>query len=590
MHRKLAAILSADVVGYGRLMEADEGGVLERLKTNRISIFEPNVTRCEGRIFKSMGDGALAEFASVVAAVSCALAIQEASEKAEPNVNEGNRIRYRIGVNLGEVIIEGDDVYGEGVNVAARLQSLALPGGVAVSRVVRDQVDGKLPCVFEDIGERVAKNHERPVHVFFVRTQDTAAATMRVTPSHHLSLPNKPSIAVLPFTNLSGDSEQDYFADGMVEEITTALSRFKSIFVIASGSGHSFKGKVANAHEIGRQLGVRYLLQGSVRKAANRVRIAVKLLDAADGSQVWAGRFEDTLDDVFALQDKVAVSIAGVVEPALDALETRRAVARPAVDMDSYDLWLRASSLWRTFADDDVIECLALLNQALKLDPHFALAAAMAAWAHGYMRANRLHGDPQQHHRDGIDLGNRALRLGSDDPDVLVWVALSRWLLGEDLDAAIELMNRGLALNPGSAQNWYFSTFLQLAAGNPDIVIEQLEKSTRLDPLSSPNKPLLTYVWGFARFLQGRFDEATAFLKEAVQRTDMARAYSLLAASSAHVGQISVARQALARRRELIPTIPVEQDTLALFSKPEHQEFFRSGISLADDKSVSGST
>jgi adenylate cyclase len=585
MQRKLTAIMSADVVGYSGLMEADETGTLERLKANRTAIFDPHVATHGGRVFKLMGDGALVEFSSVVAAVDCALAIQEATEKAEQELSEAKRIRYRIGVNLGDIIIDGDDIYGDGVNVAARLQTLAPVGGIALSKIVRDSVEGKTPCAFEDMGEHTVKNIERPVHVFSVRPAGSGAAAASPAPvaKASLPLPLKPSIVVLPFVNLSGDPEQEYFADGMVEEVTTALSRFKSIFVIASASGLSFKGKSTSPQEIARQLGVRYVLEGSVRKSADRVRIGVKLIDAADGVQIWADRFDDTLEDVFALQDKVALSIAGVVEPALDALETRRTWLRPSVDIGSYDLWLRASSLWRTFTKADTIEALGLLNRAIALDPHFALAASLAARCHGYIFANGWSDDPQHQHRQGVELAHRALQLGSDDPDVLTWVALSLLLLGEELTAAIALMERALVLNPGSAQTWYFGTFLRLAAGEPDRAVEHLEKSTRLDPLASPNKPLLPYAWGYVRFLQERFEEAAALLTQAVQRTQFPAAYALLAASRGHAGQIAAAQDAL-HEYNALTSRPVESFRYGVFEKPEYRKLFLKGIALAEGK------
>jgi TolB-like protein len=373
--RRLAAILAADVAGYSRLMGADEEGTLERLKALRRELLDPKIAEHHGRIVKTTGDGLLVEFASVVDAVRCAVAVQQAMPERNTGVGADNRIELRIGINLGDVIVEGDDLYGDGVNIAARIEALADAGGVFVSNTVHDHVRDRLPFVFEDLGEQQVKNITRPVRVYRVREARTAAKSVS-TPS--LPLPDKPSIAVLPFANMSGDPEQEYFADGMVEEIITALSRIRWLFVIARNSSFTYKGQAIDVKHVGRELGVRYVLEGSVRKGGGRVRITAQLIDALNGAHLWADRFDGSLEDVFELQDKVALSVAGVIEPALQAAETARSASRPTNDPTAYDLYLRAYAMQLSLAP----EALCFLDQAIGRDPRYGPALALAASFH----------------------------------------------------------------------------------------------------------------------------------------------------------------------------------------------------------------
>ena len=339
--RRLAAILAADVAGYSRLMGADEEGTLERLKALRREIVDPTIAEHHGRIVKTTGDGLLVEFASVVDAVRCAVAVQQAMPEQNTDVAADSRIELRVGINLGDVIVEGDDLYGDGVNIAARIEALADAGGVFVSNTVHDHVRDRLSFVFEDLGEQQVKNIARPVRVYRVR--DAGVGKSRSASGQSaLPLPDKPSIAVLPFANLSGDPEQEYFADGMVEEIITALSRIRWLFVIARNSTFTYKGQAVDVKRVGRELGVRYVLEGSVRKGGGRVRITAQLIEAESGAHLWADRFDGPLDDIFDLQDKVALSIAGVIEPTLQAAEIRYSAERPTKDLTAYDLYLRA--------------------------------------------------------------------------------------------------------------------------------------------------------------------------------------------------------------------------------------------------------
>jgi TolB-like protein/class 3 adenylate cyclase len=344
VERRLAAILAADVVAYSRLMGQDEAGTLARLRTHRRELINPEIAEHKGRIVKTTGDGILIEFPSVVEAVACAVAVQRGMAERNAGTPEEQQIVFRVGINLGDIIIaEDNDIHGDGVNVAARLEGIAEPGGICVAAIVHDQVRDKLDLVFDDIGDQALKNIARPVRVYRVRlaTAETAPSALSVKTTPTLPLPDKPSIAVLPFQNMSGDSEQEYFADGMVEEIITALSRIRWLFVIARNSSFTYKGQAVDVKQVGRELGVRYVLEGSVRKGGNRVRITAQLIDAESGSHLWADRFDGPVEDVFELQDSVANSVAGVIEPTLQAAEIRRSSERPTNDHTAYDLYLR---------------------------------------------------------------------------------------------------------------------------------------------------------------------------------------------------------------------------------------------------------
>jgi adenylate cyclase len=373
VERRLAAILAADVAGYSRLMGHDEAGTLARLKALRRELIDPKIAEHKGRIVKTTGDGILIEFPSVVEAVACAVAVQQGMARHNAAVPQDQRIEFRVGINSGDVIVEDGDIHGDGVNIAARLEAFAKPGGICVSAMVQDQVRGRLDCTFEDTGEQSLKNIARPVRVYRVgatigppASGRQAGGTPAVQPA--LPLPDKPSIAVLPFQNMSGDPEQEYFADGMVEEIITALSRIRWLFVIARNSSFTYKGQAVDLKRVGRELGVRYVLEGSVRKSGNRVRITGQLIDALTGTHLWADRFDGSLEDVFDLQDKVASSVVGVIEPTLRQAEIERARRSRPDSLDAYDLYLRALARFYRYAKEDFDEAIALLQQALAID------------------------------------------------------------------------------------------------------------------------------------------------------------------------------------------------------------------------------
>jgi TolB-like protein len=570
VERKLAAILAADVVGYSRLMGADEEGTLARLKALRTELVDPKIAEHHGRIVKTTGDGLLVEFQSVVDAMRCAIGWQSAmAERAQP---AESRIDFRIGVNLGDVIIDADDIYGDGVNIAARLEAMAEPGCICISRTVLTQTRGKLDFPVEDLGDRVLKNIVQPVHVFRVLTEQKLMAEPAALP-----LPDKPSIAVLPFQNLSGDPEQEYFADGMVEEIITALSRVRWLFVIARNSSFTYKGQAVDVKQVGRELGVRYVLEGSVRKGGNRVRITGQLIDAVTGTHLWADRFDGSLEDVFELQDQIATSVAGVIEPALLAAETRRSAARPTADLGAYDLYLRALAIFFPITQERLLEALGLLEQAIAIDPRYGPALSWAASCHMQLNFAGWAGEPEANRRKGVDLARRALQAAENDPGVLANAAQVLAVFGEDIGATIGLIDRALALTPSFARGWYVSGLLRLYAGQPDVAIEHVETSLRLSPRERVGTPLS--VMGHAYFFKRRFDEAATKLLLSIQENPgYPPAYRFLAACYAHMGRLDEARAIVARLRAITPLV-VPSDLH--YRNPEDRELYLSGLRLA---------
>jgi TolB-like protein/class 3 adenylate cyclase len=573
--RRLAAILAADLAGYSRLMGADEEGTLERLKALRRELLDPKIAEHHGRVVKTTGDGMLVEFASVVDAVRCAVAVQRAMPERNTGVGADSRIELRIGINLGDVIVEGDDLYGDGVNIAARIEALADAGGILVSNTVHDQVRDRLPFLFEDLGEQQVKNIARPVRVYRVR--DLGAAKSPLAPAQPvLPLPDKPSIAVLPFANLSGDPEQEYFVDGMVEEVITALSRIRWLFVLARNSSFTYKGQAVDVKQVGRELGVRYVLEGSVRKAGQRVRITGQLIDAVTGAHLWADRFDGSLEDVFELQDKVASSVAGVIEPALQAAETTRSASRPAADLTAYDLYLRAYAMVLSSARQ-IPEALHLLEQAIELDPRYGPALAWAAVCCNRLLIDGRSDDPAAHRLKGIDFARRALEVAGDDPVVLVHAAHALAYFGEDIGAMMGLVDRALALNPNYAGGWHISGVLRMFAGLPDIAIEHAEVSLRLSPRARVGTPLA--LIGAAHLLSRRFDEAVPKLLLAIQEDpSFPLPYRNLAACYAHMGRLDEAREIVRRLRAI--TTQVVPSYLP-WRNPEHRELLLSGLRLA---------
>ena len=577
--RRLAAILAADVAGYSRLMGADEEGTLAALKALRREVADPKIKECHGRIVKTTGDGLLIEFASVVDAVRCAVDVQREMAERNIDVPPDRRIELRMGINLGDIIKDGRDIYGDGVNVAARLEALAEPGGICISRVVRDEVRDKLDFSFEDLGEQQVKNIARPIRVHRIvvgegRPRPEPVSAPAVKPM--LRLPNKPSIAVLPFQNMSGDPEQEYFVDGMVEDIITALSRIRWLFVIARNSTFTYKGQAVDVKQVGRELGVRYVLEGSVRKAGGRVRITGQLIEAETGAHLWADRFDGSLEDVFELQDKVASSVAGIIEPALQAAETARSAGRPTTDLTAYDLYLRAYEMFLSSARQ-IPDAFRLMEQAVERDPRYGPALAWAAVCCFRLLYDDRSEDWEADRLKGADFARRALEVAGDDPRVLTNAALALAYFGENIGAMIALVDKALALNSNYARGWHIAGLLRIWAGQPDTAIEHLEASLHLSPRVRIG--LSRTDLGSAYFYNRRFDEAVPNLLLAIQEDpSLPLPYRVLAACYAHMGRLDEAREIVARLRAITPVVVPDASYLR---NAGQRELYLSGLRLA---------
>jgi TolB-like protein/class 3 adenylate cyclase/Flp pilus assembly protein TadD len=511
VERKLAAIFAADVEGYSRLMGIDEIATLRTLTTHR-AVMDGLIARHRGRIVSTAGDSVLAEFASIVDAVQCAVEVQQALGEENGKTSADHQMRFRIGVHVGDVLVQGANLFGDGVNIAARLETLAEPGGICVSGSVRDYVGKKLPVVFTDCGEQAVKNIVEPVRVY--RIGASAAVPTGANERPPLPLPDKPSIAVLPFTNLSGDPEQDYFADGIVEDIITALSRVKWFFVIARNSTFTYKGRVVDVKQVGRELGVRYVLEGSVRKASNRVRITGQLIDAATGNHIWADHFDGALDDIFDLQDRVTASVVGVIEPKLRHVEMERARRKPTASLDAYDLYLRALAQFQGSYEHNQ-EALRLLHCAIEIDPHYAAPYGLAAWCYLYQKMTGWVSPSDPTLAEGIRMAKLAASLGKDDPETLSMAGHTLALVGGDLEGGIALIDRALTLNPNSASAWRVSGLDRAYLGDSEQAITHLERSTRLSPLDAAAY-LCTVGFGIAHFMAGRYEQASVWYDKAL--------------------------------------------------------------------------
>jgi adenylate cyclase len=542
VQRRLAAILAADVAGYSRLMGADEEGTLARLKALRAQVIDPTITEHNGRIVKTTGDGLLVEFASVVDAMRCATQWQTAmTERADTG------IQFRIGINLGDIIIDGDDIFGDGVNIAARLEAMAEPGGICVSRVVREQTRDRLDTNFEDLGEQSLKNIARPIRVFRL-----LAAENKVPEPAALPLPEKPSIAILPFQNMSGDPEQEYFSDGMVEDITTAIARMPWLFVVARNSSFAYKGKSPDLRQVGRELGVRYVLEGSVRKAGNRVRITGQLIDTTTGGHMWADRIDGGLDDIFELQDRVASSVVGAIEPRLRLAEIERATRKPPQSLDVYDLYLRALAQFHKSTAESFRETIRLLREALAIDPSYAPAAALLGQCRTWQRANGWEPVTPEAAAEAVALAKQAADSGRDDPDVLWMAGWTISYLSGDHATGLGLIARALALNANSALAWCAQGIVLGYANRPEPAIESLNQAMRLSPLD-PLGYLFKAGFTLAHMLAGRYDEALKWVEETLrEKPGLSSALRWKASIYGHLGRVEegrvLVRELLAQR------------------------------------------
>jgi TolB-like protein/Tfp pilus assembly protein PilF len=543
MERRLAAILAADVVGYSRLVGKDEEGTLRMLSAYR-EVIDGLVAEHRGRVFGSAGDSVIAEFASPVEAVRCAVEFQRELGKRNTDLPDDRRMEFRVGVNLGDVVVDGGNLLGNGVNVAARLEELAEPGGVYISDDVYRQVEGKVELGFSDLGDQSVKNIVKPVRVHRVML-DEPGSVASLGAKDALSLPDKPSIAVLPFDNLSGDLEQEFFADGMAEDIITGLSRCRWFFVIARNSSFTYKGHAVDVKLVSRELGVRYVVEGSVRKAGNRVRITAQLIDATTGNHIWADRYDRELDDIFALQDEITETIVATIEPELGAVERERAVRKPPDNLDAWDSYHRG--LWHFYGDwtrDGVAEAKRLLLRACDLDPGFAAAYAELAFAHIADIIRGFSDDPEVSLEQAAVAAEKAVTLDARDP--AAHCAQGRVLIYKQAyEKAIAEMEAALDLNANSDRAYYCLGLALLYGGRPEESIPQLEKAIRLNPRSPMLWAYLNNL-GRAYFKLERYEEAMELFDKAIQQPNVTYLpFVHTAATLGHLGRFDEARAML---------------------------------------------
>jgi TolB-like protein len=581
VHRRLAAILAADVVGYARLVRADEAGTLARLKALRAELVDPVFAKHEGRIVKLMGDGILAEFASVVDAVAAAMEIQHAMAARNLDDPEEDRIAFRVGVNLGDVVIDGDDIQGDGVNVAARLEGLAEPGGICVSGNVYEEVRDRIDAAFADLGEREVKNIDRPVRVWRWSAAPTASTTESPNDTDTLALPEKPSIAVLPFDNMSGDPEQEYFADGITEDLITALSKIRWFFVIARNSTFRYKGQAVDVPELGRELGVRYVLEGSVRKGGNRVRITVQLIDAASGRHVWAERYDRELDDVFALQDEMTETIVRAIEPELGSVERERAMRKSPGNLDAWEMLQRG--LWHhyRFTKEDNAQAQVCFRRAIEADPNFAQSLAALAHARYWDALFAFVGDTEAALAEGLEYARKAVLL--DDREPFAHFALGRvQSLRGELDAAISALRQAIERNPNFAHAYYGLGLTLVFDGRPSEAVEQIDTAIRLNPR---DPSIWTFMAGrsMALLLLRRLEEAVDGGRQSARMAAAGFwAHAVVASALGHLGEERDAAAALADAYRSNPNFSEDFiRSVFRFRVPEDLDFYLDGLRKA---------
>ena len=584
VERRLTAILAADVAGYSRLMGADEEGTLAKLKSFRKALVDPAIAEHRGHIVKTTGDGMLVEFASAVDAARCAAKMQRGMAGQNTDVPRDVRIEFRIGVHVGDIIIDDNDIFGDGVNIAARLEGIAEPGGVCISDDAHRQVRGKVDIVFDDMGSQTLRNIAEPMRAWRMRVGSASSSTTPRDASagsgQILALPDKPSIAVLPFQNMSGDPEQDYFADGIVEDIITALSRAHWLFVIARNSSFTYKGKAVDVKTVGRELGVRYVLEGSVRKASNHVRITGQLVDATTGAHVWADRFDGTLDDIFDLQDRVTASVVGIIEPKLRHAEMERARRKSTESLDAYDLYLRALAQI-TASYESNLEALRLLRRAIEIDPRYAAPYGLAAWCYNHQKTRGWVSPSDPTLTEGVRLAKLAASLGQDDSETLWMAGHTLVQLNGDFLDGVALIDRALTLNPNSANAWRTSGLVRAFIGDTEKAIVHLERSARLSPLDA-----FAFVGsiGFvvAHFMASRYEEASDRCDKVLQeQPEFPPALRFKAATCGLLGRLDEGRAWV--ERLLIVNSDTAVSSMRLYygimmKKPECLEAFLDGL------------
>lgn len=560
LQRRLTAILAADVAGYSRLMGADEEGTLTQLKSLRENLIDPTITAHGGRIVKTTGDGMLVEFASVVDAARGAAEVQRAMAAQNITVPQHKRIEFRIGIHVGDIIIDKDDIFGDAVNIAARLEGIADPGGICVSDDAQRQIRGKAGLAFDEMGLQSLKNIAEQMRAWRLLIYGNASTMFKsAETTQPPDLPDKPSIAVLPFQNMSGDPEQEYFADGIVEEIITALSRFKSLFVIARNSSFTYKGKAVDIKQVGRELGVRYVVEGSVRKAAGTLRITGQLIDAMTGAHLWADRFEGRLDDVFALQDMITEGVVSAIEPTVQKAEIDLAARRRPANLSAYDLCLRAQPHFHSMTYEGLAEALQLSKRALDMDPRYGFAAHLAGSCHALRIAQGWASDLNREMGETTRLFSLALSIDEDDADFLASVGFVTSYLTEDFPTAAEMVDRAVILNQNSALAWNMRGYAYLFGGKAAEAVRSFERTVRLNPLD-PMLFLALAPMGIALIELRRFDDAVAVARKAArQNQNYATTYRCLASALAHLEREAEVKQAVARLLEIEPNFRVSE-------------------------------
>ena len=576
VERKLTTILAADVAGYSRLMGADEVGTLQRLTACRV-IVDGLIAAHRGRIFNTAGDSVVADFASAVDAVECAVAVQEALAGENVNQPAATQMQFRIGVHIGDVIVQGDNLLGDGVNITARLEALAEPGGICVSGAVHDQIGTKVPVSFVELADPQMKNIAQPVRTY--RVEGKATVTDRTTVAPPLALPDKPSIAVLPFHNMSGDREQEYFVDGMVEEIITTLSRIRWLFVIARNSSFSYKGQSPDVRRVGRELGVRYVLEGSVRKAADRVRITAQLIDASTGAHLWADRFDGSLEDVFDLQDNVASSVAGVIEPRLRQSEIERAIRKPTENLDAYDLYLRALAQLRKNTEEGTHEASVLAKRALEIDPLYLPAASLVAHCRSNQRLRGWGPITDADAAEALRLAKHTIESGNDDPDGLSYAGWAVAVLAGERTLGLRAIDRAVALNPNSSLALGYKGVVESYSNRPAAAIEAARRAIRLSPLDAWH--LFEASMALAYLISARYEEAIESAETALTKNPRAvHVLGIKAVACFSLGRILEARECIRRFCDMRPgsTVANLEESMRTVLTPEVLAIYIEGM------------
>jgi adenylate cyclase len=552
MERRLAAIFAADVAGYSRLVGLDEEGTIERLRAHRRDLIDPKIAEHQGRIVKTTGDGMLVEFASPVRAVRCAIEVQQGMADRNANESENRRIKFRIGINLGDVIVEDGDIFGDGVNVAARLEGIAEPGAIYVSRALRDFIHDP-EIVLDDLGDRTLKNIAGPVRVFRIGLPGLTAGTAQAGPP---AVPDKPSIAVLPFMNMSSDAEQEFFSDGITEDLITDLSKISGLFVIARNSSFAYKGRSVRVQDIAQDLGVRFVLEGSLRKIGNRVRITAQLIDAANGGHLWADRFDRDLTDIFSMQDEVVEQIVGALAVKLTRGDEQRLRRRGTSNVEAYECWLRAREVMARGSREALAESRALHRRAIEIDPHFATPHAGLSLAAISEYASGWAADPEHALDEAERWARRALEL--DELEPVGHMALGNTLLWRrDHDGALAECRRMIEIDPNFAQGYGATGLVQVYSGQPAEALESFAAGMRLDPLYPA---ILLHFVAQAHFALGNYQAAAERLLERIARnpaTDASR--MILAACYGHLGRADEARAVWAELLQVNPDFSLAQ-------------------------------